>query len=157
MKKVAIGFSLFALLGMGVSSTALADAAADKAEVKKAKEDADKKESLIVTDIKVGTGAEAVAEKRLTVHYTGWLYDPKAPDHKGKKIDSSHDHGKPYHFDLGRAQVIDGWDQGLVGMKVGGLRNLIVPSQLGYGAHGAGDAVPPNSKLVFDVELLKVE
>jgi len=152
MKKYAIGFSLLALIGAGtLANTALA---AEKPAANKAAPVEDK---LIVTDIKVGTGAEAEAGKKLTVHYTGWLYSKKAPGNKGKKIDSSVEHGKPYSFTLGRAQVIDGWDQGLVGMKVGGQRNLIVPSKLGYGGHGAGELVPPDSKLVFDVELLNVE
>ena len=117
----------------------------------------DKSEKMIVTDIKTGTGAEAVAGKRVSVHYDGWLYDEKAPDHKGKEVDSSRKHNLPYSFVLGKAQVIDGWDQGLPGMKVGGIRSLIIPGYLGYGAHGAGDMVPPNAKLVFEVELLEVQ
>ncbi|MDR2195304.1 MAG: FKBP-type peptidyl-prolyl cis-trans isomerase [Gallionellaceae bacterium] len=146
MKKAVIGFSLLALLG-AVSTGALA---AEKAK-------ADDVPKLIITDIKVGTGAEAIAEKKLTVHYTGWVYDAKAKDHKGVKVQSSHDAQKPYKFDLARRQAIDGWDEGLVGMKVGGVRNLIIPSKMGYGASGAGGIVPPNAALVFDVELLKVE
>lgn len=117
----------------------------------------DKSENLVITDVKVGTGAEAVEDKKLTVHYTGWLYDKKAKNNKGKKIDSSYDRNKTYNFVLGRKQVIDGWDQGLVGMRVGGKRNLVIPSHLGYGLHGAGEMVPPNAKLVFDVELVDVQ
>ena len=113
--------------------------------------------SLQVTDHKVGTGATATAGKQVSVHYTGWLYDPKAADKHGKKFDSSRDHGEPFSFKLGARQVISGWDQGVAGMKVGGTRTLIIPSELGYGARGAGGAIPPNATLVFDVELLDVK
>src|SRR5689334_20712537 len=112
--------------------------------------------SLQVSDTKVGTGAEATAGKQVTVHYTGWLYDPKAADKHGKKFDSSKDHGEPFSFKLGARQVISGWDQGVAGMKIGGMRTLVIPSELGYGARGAGGAIPPNATLVFDVELLDV-
>ncbi len=111
---------------------------------------------LIKTDIKVGTGAEAVAGHDVTVHYTGWLYDEKAPDHKGRKFDSSRDRNEPFVFPLGAGHVIKGWDQGVAGMKVGGQRTLVIPPQLGYGARGAGGVIPPNATLVFDVELLGV-
>ncbi len=111
---------------------------------------------LIKKDIKVGTGAEAVTGHQVTVHYTGWLYDEKAPDHKGKKFDSSRDRGEPFTFDLGAGMVIRGWDQGVAGMKVGGQRTLIIPPEMGYGARGAGGVIPPNATLVFDVELLGV-
>jgi len=113
--------------------------------------------SLQVTDTKTGAGAPAAAGKRVTVHYTGWLYDAKAPDRHGKKFDSSRDRKEPFAFKLGAGDVIRGWDQGVAGMKVGGSRTLIVPSDLGYGARGAGAAIPPNSTLVFDVELLDVK
>ncbi len=113
--------------------------------------------SLQVTDTKVGTGAQAVAGKQVTVHYTGWLYDPKPKDHHGKKFDSSRDHGDPFTFKLGAGSVIAGWDQGVAGMKVGGSRTLIIPSELGYGARGAGAVIPPHSTLLFDVELLEVK
>ncbi len=112
--------------------------------------------TLIKNDSKVGTGAEAVAGHQVTVHYTGWLYDEKAPDHKGRKFDSSRDRGEPFTFDLGAGMVIRGWDQGVAGMKVGGQRTLVIPPQLGYGARGAGGVIPPNATLVFDVELLGV-
>ncbi len=111
---------------------------------------------LIKKDHKVGTGTEAVSGHDVSVHYTGWLYDPKAPDHKGRKFDSSRDRGQPFQFTLGAGQVIQGWDQGVAGMKVGGQRTLIIPPQLGYGARGAGGVIPPNATLVFDVELLGV-
>jgi FKBP-type peptidyl-prolyl cis-trans isomerase len=100
-------------------------------------------------DLVVGTGAEAKKGQTVSVHYTGWLTD-------GKKFDSSKDHGRPFSFALGRGQVIQGWDDGVAGMKVGGKRKLTVPPELGYGAQGFPGAIPPNSTLVFEVELLGV-
>jgi FKBP-type peptidyl-prolyl cis-trans isomerase FkpA len=113
--------------------------------------------SLQVSDTKSGTGAQAASGKSVTVHYTGWLYDPKAADRHGKKFDSSRDRGEPFTFKLGARQVISGWDMGVAGMKVGGHRTLIIPSDLGYGSRGAGGAIPPHATLVFDVELLDVK
>ena len=113
--------------------------------------------SLQITDVSVGTGAAATAGKEVSVHYTGWLYDPKAADKHGKKFDSSRDRNEPFSFKLGAGQVIRGWDQGVAGMKVGGTRTLVIPSELGYGARGAGGAIPPNATLLFDVELLDVK
>jgi peptidylprolyl isomerase/FKBP-type peptidyl-prolyl cis-trans isomerase FkpA len=104
---------------------------------------------LKIEDSKVGTGAEAVAGKSVTVHYTGWLTN-------GTKFDSSKDHGQPFSFQLGAGQVIKGWDQGVAGMKVGGVRKLTIPPSLAYGANGAGGVIPPNATLVFEVELLGV-
>ena len=104
---------------------------------------------LQIENTKVGTGAEAAAGKQVTVHYTGWLTD-------GTKFDSSKDHGQPFSFQLGAGQVIKGWDQGVAGMKVGGIRKLTIPSSLGYGERGAGGVIPPNATLVFEVELLGV-
>jgi len=111
---------------------------------------------LIKTDIKLGDGKEATAGHDVTVHYTGWLYDETAPDHKGTKFDSSRDRGDPFEFPLGAGHVIKGWDQGVDGMKAGGKRTLTIPASLGYGARGAGGVIPPNAALVFDVELLAV-
>jgi FKBP-type peptidyl-prolyl cis-trans isomerase len=108
-----------------------------------------------MTDIREGTGPEAVPGP-VTVHYTGWLFDPNAPDKKGKKFDSSHDRGEPFRFRLGAGQVIQGWDKGVLGMKVGGMRRLTIPPELGYGARGAGNVIPPNAMLIFEVELLGV-
>lgn len=105
---------------------------------------------LKYTDTKVGTGAEAKAGQTATVHYTGWLTD-------GKKFDSSKDRGQPFSFPLGGGRVIKGWDEGVQGMKVGGVRRLTIPPQLGYGPSGAGGVIPPNATLVFEVELLDVK
>ena len=110
-----------------------------------------------MTDIKVGTGTLAEAGRNVVVHYTGWLFDAAAADSKGKKFDSSRDRGDPFRFSLGAGQVIQGWDKGVAGMKVGGQRTLVIPPELGYGARGAGGVIPPNATLVFDVELLGVE
>jgi FKBP-type peptidyl-prolyl cis-trans isomerase len=108
-------------------------------------------------DVKQGTGPEAQAGKPVVVHYTGWLYDPAAPEGKGRKFDSSRDRGTPFDFPLGAGRVIKGWDQGVAGMKVGGQRRLIIPPQLGYGERGAGGVIPPNATLMFDVELIDVK
>src|SRR5215467_9577099 len=109
---------------------------------------------LKYTDEKIGDGPEATAGKKVSVHYTGWLSDNGA---KGKKFDSSVDRGQPFQFTLGARQVIAGWDEGVAGMKVGGKRTLTIPPELGYGARGAPGAIPPNSTLIFDVELLQVQ
>ncbi len=144
-------FSLAVLLSAGIFSTAAySQEAATKVEQSNVTE-------LIKTDTKVGEGAEATAGKHVTVHYTGWLYDVAAPDHHGKKFDSSRDRGQPFGFHLGAGHVIKGWDQGVQGMKVGGQRTLVIPSNLGYGPYGAGGVIPPNATLVFDVELLGVQ
>ena len=113
--------------------------------------------TLQKTDKKQGTGAEAVPGKAVVVHYTGWLYDPAAPEGKGTKFDSSLDRKVPFGFILGAGKVIKGWDDGVPGMKVGGQRTLIIPPDMGYGARGAGGVIPPNATLIFDVELLEVK
>jgi FKBP-type peptidyl-prolyl cis-trans isomerase FkpA len=106
-------------------------------------------------DTKVGTGEEAVRGRVVSVHYTGWLYDPTRASLRGEQFDSSRTRGQPFEFPLGGGRVIQGWDQGVQGMKVGGQRTLIIPAALGYGARGVGP-IPPNSILLFDVELLGV-
>lgn len=111
---------------------------------------------LIQQDRKPGTGAVAVTGHEVSVHYTGWLYNEAAPDHKGAKFDSSRDRGMPFDFQLGAGNVIKGWDVGVAGMKMGGQRTLTIPPEMGYGRHGAGGVIPPNATLVFDVELLGV-
>jgi FKBP-type peptidyl-prolyl cis-trans isomerase FkpA len=106
---------------------------------------------LQIEDVTVGAGDEAAAGGRVSVHYTGWLYDN---GQAGRKFDSSKDRGQPFDFPLGAGQVIGGWDEGVQGMKVGGTRRLIIPPQLGYGSRGAGGVIPPNATLLFEVELL---
>ncbi|CAN2535556.1 hypothetical+protein [Methylocapsa aurea] len=107
-----------------------------------------------ITDTKVGTGAGAEPGHMLKMHYTGWVSQNGA---KGKKFDSSLDHGQPFEFRLSAGQVIAGWDQGILGMKVGGKRTLVIPPEQGYGARGAGGVIPPNATLIFDVELLEIK
>ena len=109
---------------------------------------------LKYTDTKTGDGAAPTPGNKVSVHYTGWLYNNGA---KGTKFDSSVDRGQPFQFTLGAHQVIAGWDEGVAGMKVGGKRTLIIPPELGYGARGAGGVIPPNATLIFDVELLDVK
>ena len=107
------------------------------------------KSGLKYWELKKGSGPVAKAGDQVKVHYTGWLTD-------GKKFDSSLDRGEPFAFKLGAGMVIKGWDEGVAGMKVGGKRQLRIPAELGYGARGAGGAIPPNAELIFDVELLGV-
>ena len=113
--------------------------------------------SLIIKDTIVGNGRQAEKGLAVTVHYTGWLYDPNQKDGKGKKFDSSLDRNDPFVFNLGGGQVIRGWDDGVDGMKIHGKRTLIIPPDMGYGSHGAGGVIPPNATLIFDVELLGVK
>lgn len=107
-------------------------------------------DGLKYTDEQIGTGAVAMAGKTAVVHYTGWLMD-------GTKFDSSVDRKQPFSFSIGAGQVIKGWDEGVAGMKVGGKRLLIIPPGLGYGTRGAGNVIPPNATLKFEVELLDVK
>lgn len=133
---------LVAVITLGVCTTAI-QAQADK-----------QVDKLITIDQVIGNGPEAEAGMDVLVHYTGWVYDEHAKDHHGKKFDSSYDAGYPFTFRLGAGAVIKGWDQGVAGMQVGGVRTLVIPPALGYGAKGAGDDIPPNATLVFDVELI---
>ncbi len=109
--------------------------------------------SLEILDTVIGNGDLASPGRQITVHYTGWLY---SEGQQGKKFDSSKDRGDPFVFTLGAGMVIKGWDEGFAGMRVGGLRTLIIPSSMGYGARGAGGVIPPHATLKFDVELLAV-
>ena len=109
---------------------------------------------LQIIDSKVGTGPSPKAGQTCVMHYTGWLYENGA---KGKKFDSSVDRGQPFEFPMGTHRVIPGWDEGVATMKVGGKRTLIIPPELGYGARGAGGVIPPNTTLMFDVELIGIK
>jgi FKBP-type peptidyl-prolyl cis-trans isomerase FkpA len=138
-------------LGLALFLSAAAAGAAQTAS----KAPAAQAQGLQKIDTVVGKGKEAVAGKTVVVHYTGWLYAPKAPKQRGQQFDSSVG-GQPFTFPLGMGGVIKGWDQGVAGMKVGGKRTLVIPSELGYGARGAGP-IPPGATLLFDVELLDVK
>ncbi|HEY5973515.1 MAG TPA: FKBP-type peptidyl-prolyl cis-trans isomerase [Geobacteraceae bacterium] len=145
MKKLLVPVA-FALLAPLCALPAVAAKEEPKAAAGKAVTTAS---GLKYTDIKVGTGASPVKGKMVTVHYTGTLTN-------GKKFDSSVDRGQPFQFVIGVGQVIPGWDEGVMSMKVGGKRKLVIPPNLGYGAQGAGGVIPPNATLNFDVELLDV-
>lgn len=108
-------------------------------------------------DTKVGSGDEAEIGKTVSVHYSGWLYDENAPDKKGRKFDSSYDRKEYFSFMLGAGRVIKGWDQGVQGMKVGGQRTLIIPPSMAYGSRGAGNIIPPDATLIFEVELISLK
>jgi len=139
---ISLTFMLFALLTLSHAAFAYKEhAAANGSELQK-------------IDNKIGTGEEAEIGKTVNVHYTGWLYDEDAPDKKGPKFDSSFDRKEHFSFMLGAGRVIKGWDHGVQGMKVGGHRTLIIPPSMAYGARGAGNIIPPNATLIFDVELI---
>ena len=114
-------------------------------------------EQLYKIDKNVGKGNEALAGKSVHVHYTGWIYDSSESEGRGKKFDSSKDRGQTFNFPLGGGRVIKGWDEGVVGMKEGGQRTLIIPPSMAYGSRGAGGVIPPNATLIFDVELIEVK
>jgi peptidylprolyl isomerase len=105
-------------------------------------------------DTRAGDGASPKTGQTCVMHYTGWLWENGA---KGKKFDSSHDRNKPFSFAIGQGRVIKGWDEGVASMKIGGARTLLIPPDLGYGARGAGGAIPPNATLLFEVELLGIQ
>ena len=113
--------------------------------------------TLQIETTKNGHGRAAVAGDRVTVHYTGWLFDASAPDNRGEKFDSSVDRGDKYKFPLGEGRVIKGWDEGVAGMLIGEKRILTIPPDMGYGSRGAGDVIPPGATLIFEVELFNAE
>ncbi len=110
-----------------------------------------------IVELQPGPGAAIVAGQKAVVEYTGWLYETSAADKKGKEFDSSKNGGQPFRFTVGAGQVIKGWDQGVLGMKVGGKRRLIIPANLAYGDVGAGGVIPPGATLIFDVDLVAIE
>ena len=113
--------------------------------------------TLEIGELQVGSGAPITAGQKAVVQYTGWLFETSAPDKKGKQFDSTRSSGQPFSFVVGAGQVIKGWDQGVLGMKVGGRRRLTIPADLGYGDVGAGSVIPPGAALVFDIELVAIE
>ncbi len=112
---------------------------------------------LVKTTLRAGDGAEARSGQTVRVHYTGWLYDEREPGRKGASFDSSHTRGEPFAFPLGAGRVIRGWDEGVAGMRVGELRELAIPADLGYGQRGAGGVIPGNQPLLFEVELISID
>jgi FKBP-type peptidyl-prolyl cis-trans isomerase FkpA len=113
--------------------------------------------ALGIGELSPGSGAAIKAGQKAAVQYTGWLYETSAPDRKGKEFDSSRNSGQPFNFVVGAGQVIKGWDQGVLGMKVGGRRRLTIPADLAYGDVGADGVIPPGATLIFDVELVAIE
>jgi FKBP-type peptidyl-prolyl cis-trans isomerase FkpA len=156
-REASMKFKTSALIVAGFFSLALTACHADNQTNSKENAMSEKVNQLIIKDTLVGNGREAEAGFNVTVHYTGWLYDPSKPEGKGTKFDSSVERHEPFVFFLGGGQVIQGWDQGFAGMKVGGKRTLIIPPDMGYGAYGAGGVIPPNATLIFDVELLAIK
>jgi peptidylprolyl isomerase len=148
---VALLFSPVVSAGLRAADPAAGQAAQDD---KKEKKMTKTESGLQYRDVKEGTGEKIKNGQTAVVHYTGWLW---VEDAKGKKFDSSVDRGQTFDFQVGNGDVIKGWDEGVAGMKVGGKRELIIPAELGYGARGAGGAIPPNAILFFEVELLKLQ
>jgi FKBP-type peptidyl-prolyl cis-trans isomerase FkpA len=138
----------------GSSGTSGESAADDSAAATGAADEIEITPGLTMKKLNNGYGRAAVAGDLASVHYTGWLYDPNAADGRGKKFDSSVDRGQPFQFPLGAGRVIRGWDEGVVGMLIGEKRELRIAPELGYGARGAGSAIPPGATLLFEVELL---
>jgi FKBP-type peptidyl-prolyl cis-trans isomerase len=152
------------LVLVGVAATVLAAACSnDVPSTARRPADAPAADAAPITelqknDIVKGSGEGISSGQQAVVHYTGWLYNPNAADHKGKQFDSSRRSGRPFRFVIGAGNVIKGWDEGVQGMQPGGQRQLVIPADLGYGATGAGNGeIPPNATLLFDIELLAIE
>jgi FKBP-type peptidyl-prolyl cis-trans isomerase FkpA len=143
--------------GGSAANTPATDAPSRAAQVTEAPRTEAPPSELVITDLQLGTGPAIASGARAVVQYTGWLYDAGAPEHKGRKLDSSRDRNEPFDFPLGGGHVIKGWDQGVMGMKVGGQRRLVIPPALAYGEKDAGGVIPPNATLVFDVELVGIK
>lgn len=152
MKRIALTSCIALLAAIGASSCTKKEKPADATSVTATTEAAKTGTvtQLKTEDLVTGSGAEAVNGANVTVHYTGWLTN-------GTKFDSSVDRGEPFRFRLGEGRVIQGWEKGVLGMKVGGKRRLTIPSDMGYGEQGAPPVIPPNATLIFEVELLNVE
>jgi FKBP-type peptidyl-prolyl cis-trans isomerase FkpA len=157
--KYATLFASALVMAMFATSGCSADSKSSDSQTSKQEKPAMSKSitELVKIDQVVGEGREAEPGFNVTVHYTGWLYDPSKPEGHGEKFDSSVDRREPFVFYLGGGQVIRGWDEGVAGMKVGGKRTLIIPSHMAYGERGAGGVIPPYATLVFDVELLGIK
>jgi len=143
------GIAVTAAFLPGLVSSARADASS-------ASQESAMSEALIKEDLTAGSGPAIANGQTAVVHYTGWLFDPSRPENKGRKFDSSRDHGDTFAFEVGGREVIRGWDLGVLGMQVGGKRRLTIPPELGYGARGAGGVIPGGATLVFDVELMEI-
>jgi FKBP-type peptidyl-prolyl cis-trans isomerase FkpA len=148
--------ALSALIVMAVPTRAQTPATAPVAATAANAKQAAAPTKLTINDRKLGDGPAAAAGEPVLVHYTGYLYDPAAPANKGAKFDSSLERPAPLGFIIGAGRVIKGWDEGIIGMKVGGQRTLVIPPDKAYGEQGAGALIPPNSTLVFDVELMGI-
>ena len=150
---------LATLTAAGCARDESSDTSAERedASVASAAEEVEIVPGLTMKKLQNGYGRAAVAGDLASVHYTGWLYDPNAPDGRGNKFDSSVDRGQPFQFPLGAGRVIRGWDEGVAGMLIGEKRELKIAPELGYGNRGAGSAIPPGATLLFEVELLGLQ
>ena len=150
---------LAALTAVGCAPDETPDTSAqpEEASVASAAEEVEIVPGLTMKRLQNGYGRAAVAGDLASVHYSGWLYDPNAPDGRGSKFDSSVDRGQPFQFPLGAGRVIRGWDEGVAGMLIGEKRELKIAPELGYGNRGAGSAIPPGATLLFEVELLGLQ
>lgn len=163
--RTVVSLFLAALLGLAACGKSEDDAAQSAQQEEEAVETTQQEpveemimdNGLEITVLEEGAGTEIQNGQLAVMHYTGWFYDEAAPDHKGDKFDSSRDRGRPLPFTLGAGQVIRGWDLGVLGMKPGERRILVIPSELAYGQAGHPAGIPPNSKLMFDVELVEIQ